>query len=62
MLNLFIHKVDIVSIYLKSLLGVNKLLIFMKLPPEIDNFYQIQEDVLYQLWQSLYGLKKSSRL
>lgn len=31
MFNLFIHQVDIVRIYLESLLGDNKLLIFMKL-------------------------------
>ena len=33
MLNLFIHQVDIVSIYLESPLGNNKLPIFIKLPP-----------------------------
>lgn len=41
MLNLIIHQVDIVSAYLKNLLGDNKLPIFMKLPPGMHNLRQI---------------------
>lgn len=34
----------------------------MKLLPEIYNFYQIQENLLYRLLGSLYSLKKFEKL
>ncbi len=61
MLNLFIHQVDIVGVYLESLLGDNELPIFMKLPPGICNLRQIREGLLCRLLRSLYGLKQSGR-
>lgn len=62
MLNLFIHRVDIVGAYLESPLGDNKLPIFMKLPPGMHDLRQIREDLLCRLLRSLYGLKQSGRL
>lgn len=48
--------------YFKSLLGNNKLPIFMKLLPEIHNFCQIWESLIYRLLKSLYGLKQFEKL
>lgn len=62
MLNLFIYQVDIVSVYLESLFGNNKLPIFIKLSPEMHNLCQIQKGLLYRLLKSLYRLKQSGRL
>lgn len=56
-LNLFIHQVDIVIAYLKSLVGDNKLPIFMKLLPGMHNRRQLQKSLLYKLLESLYNLK-----
>lgn len=60
--NLIIYQVDIVGAYLESLLNDNEYSIFMKLPPEIHELRQIQEDLLYRLLKSLYNLKQSKRL
>lgn len=57
MLNLFIHQVNIIDAYWESLLGDNKLPIFMKLPLEINHLCQIREGLLYKLLKSLYSLK-----
>ena len=62
MLNLFIHQVDIVSAYLESPLGNNKLPIFIKLPPGMHDLRQIREGLLCRLLRSLYRLKQSGRL
>ncbi len=62
MLNLFIHQVDIVGAYLKSLLGDNKQSIFMKLPPGMHHLCQIREGLLCRLLRSLYGLRELGRL
>lgn len=57
MLNLIIYQVDIVGTYLESLLGDNKLPIFMKLPPRIHQLYKVRKGLLYKLLKSLYSLK-----
>ena len=62
MLNLFIHQVDIVGAYLESPLNNNKLPIFMKLSPEMQNLCQIREGLLRRLLRSLYVLRQSGRL
>lgn len=62
MLNMFIHQMDIIGAYLESLLGDNKLSIFIKLSLGMDNLRQIQEGLLCRLLKSLYGLKQSKRL
>ena len=61
-LNLFIHLIDIVGIYLKSLIGDNEFPIFMRLLPGMHNFGQIQEGLLCQLLRSLYSLKQFGKL
>lgn len=60
-LNLFIHHVDIVGAYLKSLIDDNEFPIFMRLPPGMHQLRQIREG-LCRLLRSLYGLKQSGRL
>ncbi len=62
MLGLVIHQVDIVGAYLESLLDDNKFPIYMKLPPEMHQFCQVQGGLLYRLLKSLYGLRQSWRL
>ncbi len=62
MLNLFIYQVDIVGVYLESLLGDIEFPIFMKLPPGIRNLRQIREGLFCRLLRSLYSLKQSGRL
>ena len=62
MLGLIIHQVDIVGAYLESLLDDNEFPIYMKLPPGIHQFRQVQEGLLCRLLKSLYGLRQSGRL
>lgn len=57
-LNLFIHQIDIVKVYLGSLLDNNKLPIFIQLPLEMYELCQIQEELLCRLLRSLYRLKQ----
>lgn len=61
-LNLFIYQIDILSAFLESLFGNNKLSIFMKLLPRLHNLHQIWEGLLYRLLISLHGLKQSETL
>lgn len=53
---------DIVGAYLKSELGDNELLIFLKLSLGMHKLRQIQENILCKLLRSLYDLKQSGRL
>lgn len=57
MLKLFIHQVDIVGVYLKSLLSDNDLPILIKLPPGIYIIRQIREGLICRLLRSLYSLR-----
>ena len=62
MLKLFIHQVDIIKAYLKSLLSNNNLPIFMNLSPDIHNLREIWEGLIYRLLRSFYSLRQSGRL
>lgn len=60
--NLFIHQVDIMGVYIDSLLEDNKLSIFMKLLSKMYHLYQIWKNLLYRLLKSLFCLRQSGRL
>ena len=53
---------DIIDVYLKSLLTGNDLSIFMKLPQGMKSFRAIREKLIIYLLQSIYGLRQSGRL
>ena len=62
MLNLFIHQVDIMDVYLKSPLNNNKFANFMKLRIGMHNFCQIQKSLLDRLLKNLYCQRQSEKL
>lgn len=50
---------DIVRVYLKSLIGNNKLPIVIKLPLGIKDFWLVKVGFLIRLLRSIYDLKQS---
>lgn len=57
LIGLIIKQINIVEVYLKSLLSNNILPVFMKLPPNIEVFKLICFDLVCQLLYSIYGLR-----
>lgn len=53
---------DIVEAYLESLIGDNKLLIFMKLPLEMRDLRSVRKRLVYKFLRSIYSLKQVGRL
>lgn len=53
---------DDIEAYLESLMGDNKLPIFIKLPPGMRDLRFIRKTLMCKLLRSIYGLKQSGRL
>lgn len=63
MLGLLIKQINIVGAYLKSLLGDNNLLIFMKLLPGFYTFRPaIRDGLICRLFYTFYGLRQLKKL
>ena len=59
LLGFLIEQMDIVGAYLESLMGDNKLPIFMKLLPGMKDFRSVRAGFLFRLLRSIYDLKQS---
>lgn len=57
-----VEQMDIVRVYLESLMGDNELSIFMKLLPGMRDLRSVRKRVVCRLLRSFYGLKQSGRL
>ncbi len=62
LLRFLVEQMDIVGAYLESLMGDNKLPIFMKLPRGMRDLRSVREGLVCRLLRSIYGLKQSDRL
>lgn len=62
LLGLLVKQIDIIGIYLENLMDNNKLPIFIKLSPEIQDLCSISTNLVYKLLKSIYSLKQSGQL
>ncbi len=62
LLGFSVEQIDIVGAYLESLIGDNKLLIFMKVLSGMRDLRSVRAGLVCRLLRSIYGLKQSGRL
>ena len=62
LLGFLVEQMDIVRAYLKSLIGDDKLLIFIKVSSGMRDLRSVKVGLVCRLLRSIYGLKQSGRL
>lgn len=60
--NLLVEQIDIIRTYLESLMGDNKLPIFMKLPSRMRDLQSVRAGLVSKFLKGIYELKQSGRL